>query len=258
MKLREIIKILEKFSPPKLAYFERQNGLLVGNLENNVRTIGVTLDFTNTTLSMAIKSKCDLLIFHNSLNYENPSSKIFKTRLKTATDHKIAILQMHLNLDFCKGGIIDNLCKIMGFEGKPVRLSYQGKTILGGVYTVKTNLNFNELISRVKKLNSKTVSICRERKKIYRKIAITSGNGCKPEFIEQLNVDAFIAGQIGNEAMRLAEELGITLISTTNYSTENEPLKLVTKHIQNLIPVKILFLNHVDSFDYYNSKLLLS
>ncbi len=255
MKLGEIVQRLERFSPYSLVYFEKQNGLVVGKLNNEVEKIGITLDLTNKTLSKAVENKCDLLVFHNSGNYENISSKGFKKNIREAKNNKIALFQMHLNLDFCKYGIIDNLCKIMGFEGKPAQLSYNGSIITGGVYTAKDKLNLNEIINKIKKLKPKVIIMAGKNKEIYRNIAITSGSGCKSEFIEQSDADVFICGQIGHEAMRTAEELGITLISATNYSTENEPLKLVVGRLQEIIPeVKIEFIDSPDSIKIIDIK----
>lgn len=255
MKLGEIVQRLERFSPYNLAYFEKQNGLLIGDLKNEVKKIGVVLDLTNSALSKTIENKCDLLIFHNSGNYKNILSKVFENNIKTAKSSKVALFQMHLNLDFCKYGIIDNLCKIMGFEGNPLQLSYNGSIITGGVYRVKEILNLNEIINRIRNLKPKVIIIAGKNKEIYRNIAITSGSGCKSDFIEQLDADVFICGQIGHEAMRVAEELGITLISATNYSTENEPLKLVAKKLQEIIPeVKIEFIDLPDSIKIIDIK----
>jgi dinuclear metal center YbgI/SA1388 family protein len=250
MKLKEIVQRLDDFAPPELAYFEKQNGLLSGSLDIDAKKIGITLDFTNNTLSKAIENKYDLLIIHNSGNYDSAASGLFKKNLEKARNNKIAVFQMHLNLDFCRNGIIDNLCKIMGFEGTPARLSYNGSTITGGVYVSKTALSFNELIDRINRINPKTIIICGRKKDAYNSIAITSGSGCKSEFLEQLKIDAFICGQIGHEAMRASEELGITLISATNYSTENEPLKIVAKKIQEIIPeTNIEFIEEQDSIE---------
>ncbi|TRZ55416.1 hypothetical protein D4Q76_00500 [archaeon] len=250
MKLKEIVQRLNDFAPPELAHFEKQNGLLSGSIDTDVKKIGITLDFTNSTLSKAIENKYDLLIIHNSGNYDSAASELFKKNLEKAINNKIAVFQMHLNLDFCRDGIIDNLCKIMGFEGTPAKLSYNGNIIVGGVYVSKASLSFNELVDRINRISPKAIIIGGKKKDAYINIAITSGSGCKSEFLEQLEIDAFICGQIGHEAMRAAEELGITLISATNYSTENEPLKLVAKKIQEIMPeTNIEFIEEQDSIE---------
>jgi len=250
MKLKEIVQRLEDFAPPKLAYFEKQNGLLSGSLDIDVKKIGITLDFTNSALSKAIENRQDLLIIHNSGNYDSAASGLFKKNLEIARSNKIAVFQIHLNMDFCRNGIIDNLCKIMGFEGTPAELSYNENVIIGGVYVSKTALSFSELIDRINRISPKTIIIGGKKKDLYNSIAITSGSGCKSEFLEQLEIDAFICGQIGHEAMRAAEELGITIISATNYSTENEPLKLVAKKIQEIMPeTNIEFIEEQDSIE---------
>lgn len=253
MKLSKIIAIAEKLAPPKLAEFDYV-GLLIGDKNKQIEKIGVTLDYSVSSIKSAIGRKCDLLVVHHGPDKKN-LEEMGKEELKLLLNNNLAVYRAHLNLDFAKDGIIDNLCKIMRFNTNPAETFYMGIRIIGGVYVASGKFTFDELIKRVSIINPHSIRFAGVKKQIYRKIAISSGAGFKPEFFEQLKPDAYISGELNQKAIKTAEDLGITLIEATHHSTENLSLKLFSEKMQKTIPeVKIEFIDLPDSLNVIDIK----
>lgn len=253
MKLSEIIKVIEEFAPPKLAKFDYV-GLMYGNPKMNIEKIGLTLDYSISSINRAIEMNCDLLIVHHAPEKKKLISSR-KEELKLISKNGLAVYRAHLNLDFTKEGIIDNLCSVMGFKAAPAITTYKRHKISGGVYLSNETLTLKQIIDNVKKLSPNSIRLAGVKKELYHRIVITSGEGFIPEFFRQLKPDAYIAGELNQEAIRAAEDLEITLVEATHYSTETLPLKMISEKLENLLPeVKVAFIDIPDSLEPVTQK----
>jgi putative NIF3 family GTP cyclohydrolase 1 type 2 len=114
---------------------------------------------------------------------------------------------------------------------------------------------FNQLMNRFRKIAPPTIRIAGAKGNFFQSLAITTGDGCKPEFLEQLKPDAFICGLFNQESVRIADDLGITLFELTSHATENEPLKLVFDRLKKIFnPLELEFLEKEDTIICYNNK----
>lgn len=247
MERKKIITLMQDMFPSTLAPFE-YNGLLTNLKEKNITHMGFTLGFSQKSISLAIAKKIDFLVIHNAPEKLIPQESAYYYSLEASIKkNALNIYRLHLPLDFAKNGIIDTLCQNLGLQGIPAKLQYENGMINGGVYVAKAKITVVELVKRVKKLKPKTIRIVRGRKQIVESIAIASGDGCKPEFLLQLLPDVFICGLFNQESIRIAMDLGITLIEATSYATENHSLRQVVqnhKRIFKKIPVTFLDINN--------------
>lgn len=146
----------------------------------------------------------------------------------------------HLALDFCSGGIIEELSHLLRLPTKSTMLSYQGYTIVGGVRIVENYpLTFDQLLERLAVLGTRHVRIAGERKKIFSKIALTSGKGFMSEFFDQLKPEVYIAGEFEQEATKYAEDLGILLVELSHHGSEVAPLKKISKKLSKVFAVPV-------------------
>lgn len=242
--------------PFSLAPFER-NGFLMetDSGDKPIDRVGMTLGLSKLSIEKAINEKCDALIVHNSpetLSF----GRYYPNLSSLAVRHRLDIFRLHLPLDFACRGLIDNLCQLLGFQGEPTKLRYQKNIISGGVYLCLCQETLTSLVNRVKIISPATIRIAGAEKRIFRRLAVTTGDGCKPEFLDQLRPDAFICGLLNQESERIARDLGITLIEATSYATENEPLKLVYRQLRKLLnPTKVKFIDGGDSLRRYTGRI---
>ena len=85
MKLNKIIECLEKWAPPSLQEEYDNSGLIIGNIQNEIKGILVTLDCTEEIINEAIKKKCNLIISHHPLIFR-PIKKITGSNVKTVME----------------------------------------------------------------------------------------------------------------------------------------------------------------------------
>lgn len=121
MQIREIIKTIEKFAPPKIAWEKDNVGLQVGNPNQRVAKIFLTLDLTLHSLEEAKKNKCNLIITHHplifnpikKLNFENDSkSQLIRELIR----NEISCYSAHTNFDFTKDGVSFQLAAKLGLN----------------------------------------------------------------------------------------------------------------------------------------------
>ncbi len=124
MIIQDVINHLEEFAP--LAYAEDFDnvGLLVGNKNEKLTGILVTLDTLETVVDEAIQKKCNLIVsFHpiifNGLKKITGRTYVERVVLK-AVKHDIAIYAIHTALDNSFQGVNDMICNQLDLINKRI------------------------------------------------------------------------------------------------------------------------------------------
>lgn len=124
MIIQEVINHLEEFAP--LAYAEDFDnvGLLVGNKNNELTGILVTLDTIVEVVDEAIQNNCNLIVsFHpiifKGLKKITGKSYVERTVLK-AIKNDIAIYAIHTALDNAMEGVNDAICQQLELVNKQI------------------------------------------------------------------------------------------------------------------------------------------
>lgn len=124
MIIQEVINHLEEFAP--LAYAEDFDnvGLLVGNKNNELTGILVTLDTIEEVVDEAIQNNCNLIVsFHpiifKGLKKITGRSYVERTVLK-AIKNDIAIYAIHTALDNAMEGVNDAICQQLELVNKQI------------------------------------------------------------------------------------------------------------------------------------------
>lgn len=109
MKLKEICDLLEQWAP--LSYQEEydNSGLLVGDPEQEIKGLLVSLDCLEEIVEEAIQKKCNLIVSHHPIIFKGLKSLtgqnyIERTLLK-AIKNNIALYAIHTNLDNIQTGV---------------------------------------------------------------------------------------------------------------------------------------------------------
>ncbi len=111
----DIISHLHKIANPGLAYDWDNVGLQIGNLEQDVKKILLTLDVTNNAVEKAINEKADLIISHHPIIYK-PIKKITNPLYLRLIQNNISVYCAHTNLDVIKKGVNFALAEKMGLN----------------------------------------------------------------------------------------------------------------------------------------------
>ena len=121
MRCKNIIEYFEQWAPAANAW-ERDNvGLQVGNENNNIKNILLSLDLNSKVVDEAIKRNCNLIITHHPFLF-HPIKKINTTKdtrsiiIEKLLKKDINVFSAHTNLDFTKDGVSFQLAKTIGLK----------------------------------------------------------------------------------------------------------------------------------------------
>ncbi|AZQ45046.1 Nif3-like dinuclear metal center hexameric protein [Nonlabens ponticola] len=109
MQIRDITSALEELAPLQYAQDFDNVGLLVGNHQENVTGVLITLDCLESVVDEAIEKKCNLIVtFHpiifSGLKHLRETDYVRRTVVK-AIKNNIAIYATHTALDMAHGGV---------------------------------------------------------------------------------------------------------------------------------------------------------
>ena len=126
MRIQDVINHLEALAPLSYAEDFDNVGLLVGDKNEQVTGILVTLDTLESVVDEAIEKKCNLIVsFHpiifKGLKKLNGNSYVERVAIK-AIKHNIALFAIHTALDNSILGVNDILCDTLGIKNKKILL----------------------------------------------------------------------------------------------------------------------------------------
>lgn len=119
MKVRDIADVIDKIVPLKLAQDWDNVGLLIGNPEQSVRNILLTIDITAGVLAEAKKLKADLIISYHpviwdalkKITTDGPTNVVYDL-IRSG----ISVFSVHTALDSAAGGVNDGLAEMIGIK----------------------------------------------------------------------------------------------------------------------------------------------
>jgi dinuclear metal center YbgI/SA1388 family protein len=118
VKLQQVTNLINTLAPKHLAYDWDNIGLQLGDYNQDISRVLVTLDVTEEVVEEAINSDVDLIVAHHPVIFKGISNIRFNTLLgkiiQKAIKHDIAFYIAHTNYDIAQGGLNDILAKMLG------------------------------------------------------------------------------------------------------------------------------------------------
>ena len=121
MKVSEITEILDKWMPISIAEDFDNVGLIVGDLNSEVKNILVTLDTTLNVVDEALDKDCNLIVSYHPIIFNGlkkittDSGYVQKSVIK-AVKNNISVYAIHTSLDNHPEGISYFLSKKIGLK----------------------------------------------------------------------------------------------------------------------------------------------
>ncbi len=121
MLKQDIIKYLEDFAPPGVAWEKDNVGLQIGSAKSELTNIFLTLELDQNSLKQALKKNCNFIFTHhplifqpiNKLNFDSDEkSKLIRELVK----NDITVYSSHTNFDFTIDGVSFELAKKIGLK----------------------------------------------------------------------------------------------------------------------------------------------
>ncbi|RUM57617.1 MAG: Nif3-like dinuclear metal center hexameric protein [Nautilia sp.] len=230
MKVNEIYDYLNELSPFELQESWDNSGLLVGDKNQEIDKIYLSLDL-DLELVDSIEEN-SLIITHHPLIFKPlkslvPISYSQKIAIKLIQKN-ITLISMHTNFD------------------KTHLNKYVMKEVLGFEYTIEddfilsaqVNFEFEEFVKYIKeKLNLKSCNVVECHKKIN-SFSLTTGSGMS--LLNNIKTDLFLTGDIKYHEAMEAKARGISLIDITHYESEKYFVDALFKELKDLEKLVII------------------
>lgn len=121
MIAEKIIRHIENWAPPGIAWEKDNVGLQVGSTQRRVTNIFLCLELSEKALNQAINKKCNLIFTHHPIFFKpkyqlNTSSDSQSKLIEKLIKNDITLFSSHTNLDFTKDGVSFALAKRLKLE----------------------------------------------------------------------------------------------------------------------------------------------
>jgi len=224
MSIGEIYNYLNKIAPFDNQDKTDNSGLLVGDMDAEVKKVLVCLDVTNKVVAEAVAKGVDLIVSHHPLMYR-PVSKIARNDpLHALIRNNICLIAAHTNMDVAVGGIADLMLSRLGFPKSDIviiPINPDG-TGYGRITELDSPVSAEELAEKCKAAFGCTVVRYVDSGKPLLTIGVSSGSA-KESVEDALNAgcDAFICGEVNHDRMLFAADNCLTLIEAGHFHTED-------------------------------------
>lgn len=184
MILSEITIRLEEFWPVRFADDWDRPGLSVGNSNQNVSRVLITVDVTNEVIDEAISKNCQLIIAHHPLLLRGITSAV-EDQLKGSLIAKlirsnIAVFSAHTNADVQVDGASTLMAKRFGLKSlRPLIPAEEafGHGVIGELVTSVSLSEFAGVVSATLNPVARKIAFAGDPNKIVKTVAICSGAG---------------------------------------------------------------------------------
>jgi dinuclear metal center YbgI/SA1388 family protein len=130
MKLSQLTTYLESIAP--LAYQEDYDnaGLIVGNPDQEIHQVLISLDCIEAVVDEAIATNCQVIISHHPIVFKGLKRFNGKTYVERVVEkairNNIALYAIHTNLDSVMTGVNAKICETLGLENTHILSPKQG------------------------------------------------------------------------------------------------------------------------------------
>lgn len=229
---------MEQLAPRHLAEDWDNVGLQLGEYQQSVSGIMVTLTVTPALVQRAIHEGTKLIVAHHPLIFrplkkirtDSPAGRMIADLIK----NDIAVYVSHTNLDHAANGLNTWLAEDLGLEAASVLEPWDDTLETGlGRVGLCDPVTVHELAQRLAQRWHARVRFCGNPKTVCKKIAVCGGAGGKlvgKAFAS--GADVLVTGDVGYHDALDAEQLGLAVIDAGHFATEQIMLKYIAKHLE--------------------------
>lgn len=256
MKCRDIIKVLEKVAPEKIACSWDNVGLLIGRRDKNVSKILITLDVTDEVIEQAMQEQVDMIISHHPLLFKPISNvnsdTVIGRRLIRLLGSDISYYAMHTNFDCAEFGMAHVAAKKLDLtnverlddEQKIVEDGVEKKIGIGRVGDLEESMTLQDFCLKLKKkfaITSLAVYANEEdRLKQINRVAICPGSG--KDYIYsaiEKKAQVYVTGDIGHHYGIDAKGEGIILVDAGHYRLEQIFIEYIEQYLNKQLSANV-------------------
>lgn len=249
LKVDDVVKTLNNLAPFDTALQWDNVGLLVGEGNNIVNKILVSLDVTDEIIEQAISENVNLIVTHHPLIFKPIKNVTDKTPLGSKVikllKNNISLCSAHTNLDMSNNGTNDVLFDILELCNKqPLFPLNENFLSLGRIGYIKEQMYFYDYIQFIReKLNLNTVTFVGNND-LIKKVGICTGSASNPEYFLQakkMDCHIYISGDLTYHNAQFADDINLKVIDATHFGTESITVPFLANYIlEHLNEVEVI------------------
>lgn len=242
-KTRDVLDLLEKIAPARLAESWDNPGFQVGSYSQEIAKIFMALDPTLEALRSASDRHAQLLLTHHPLIF-TPLSEVDINAYPgnvavEAVKGGISVVSVHTNLDVAAGGINDILAELLGLQQVEVLEEKTGVdgAGLGRVGDLPKAAMLTSVVEDVRQVfGSDKLRLVADGDVRIRRIAVVGGSGGGLTYrASEKGADLLITGDVGHHHALEAKSVGIALIDAGHFETEMVAFRGFAERLRGLI-----------------------
>lgn len=260
IKCRNVMDVMERIAPKKLAEDWDNPGLLVGSPNDEVRRVLVCLDVRETIVKRAAAEDFQMIVAHHpvifrglkKLRTDLPDGRLLGALLRAG----VAVFAAHTNLDSVEGGVNDVLAARIGLNPEtiaPLGHADELSESLGRVGKLPAPMEARAFAEQVKKgLGAINIRFVSGGDHPVKKVGLCSGSGA--EFIERaalLGCDAFVTGDVRYHDAQRAAALGIHVVDAGHFATEQPVVEILAKRLAEELGDKVEIVADAAARDFF-------
>ncbi len=256
MLASKIVAHLDSIAPPSAALENDLVGFVIGDLNKEIRTIGVAWSPTVPILDRAVSENVALMVVHEPLFYEEggtyfPGIEFFEKtpnyqRLKKLFERDMCVYVAGSNLDETKGGTSYVLANTLDMK-------VTGQVKLGRIGTIEKK-TMKELVSSLQETFDSRIQVVgdpKDTKKRFTKIGCFAANGLgSVDVIEEFylkGAEVLVSYGLTDTGAAYAHELGMSVISLERKAVEIPVMQALAEKLEaDFKGVTIKFFEHED------------
>ena len=262
IKCRDVMDVMERIAPKKLAEDWDNPGLLVGSPDDEIRRILVCLDVREETVARAKAGDFRMIVTHHPVIFKGlkklrtdlPDGRLLGALLRSG----IAVFSAHTNLDCAEGGVNDVLAERIGLDPKTIAPLGNTESLsesLGRVGKIPVSMEAKAFANQVKKgLGAMNVRFVSGGEHPVKKVGLCSGSGAA--FIERaafMGCDAFVTGDVRYHDAQRAAALGIHVIDAGHFATEQPVVEILAAKLAEELDGKVEVVADDNARDFFET-----
>lgn len=199
-------------------------GLLVGDPNDEVKTVLVALDATDAVIDEAVMRGANLIVTHHPVIYEPMKHVTSDTLAWKLVRAGISVISAHTNLDVAHGGVNDGLAELLELQEITMIGDPPGGIGMGRAGKLKRGMTPPEFAYYAKQmLGAQAVRYCDGGRAIEH-VAVVGGSGSSElDKVAAMGCEAYVTGDVKHKVMLEAVRRRITVIDAGHHLTENVP-----------------------------------
>jgi dinuclear metal center YbgI/SA1388 family protein len=241
MKMAALMDVAEKLAPRRDAESWDNVGLLVGDPQQDVTRVLLTVDHTPEVQREAEALKCEAIVAYHPPIFSAVKRITAGTVYFDALRAGMAVYCFHTALDVAPGGTNDVLADLLQLSHRaPVKLPAQPSPDGRGMGRVGdvTPCSVEDLVARLKQqLGVDHVLVCGPAVRTVKRVAVLAGS-CG-EFLDDVvatGADVLVTGELRHHDALKAASRGLTCVCTLHSHSERPVLPSLAARFREEIP----------------------